>query len=78
VESLPEAVEALVRYSKLVAGEYPDWDDYRAAMECERRVLLRVTIDRVGPQRRLVIAAQAPEQVALPEARPYVRWRWIV
>jgi PPOX class probable F420-dependent enzyme len=51
VESLPEAMEALVRYYKLVAGEHPDWDDYRAAMERERRVLLRITIARVGPQR---------------------------
>jgi PPOX class probable F420-dependent enzyme len=51
VESLPEAMEGLVRYYRLVAGEHPDWDDYRAAMERERRVLLRIHIERVGPTR---------------------------
>jgi hypothetical protein len=32
-----------------VSGEHPDWDDYRAAMERERRVLLRITVTRSGP-----------------------------
>jgi PPOX class probable F420-dependent enzyme len=52
VESLPEAMEALVRYYRLVAGEHPDWADYRAAMQRERRVLLRIHPDRVGPLRQ--------------------------
>src|SRR5919204_3063372 len=30
VESLPEAMEALVRYYRLVAGEHPNWEEYRA------------------------------------------------
>jgi PPOX class probable F420-dependent enzyme len=51
VESLPAAMDGLVRYYRLVAGEHPDWDDYRTAMERERRVLLRIRIDRVGPTR---------------------------
>lgn len=51
IESLPEAMEGLVRYYRLVSGEHPDWDDYRAAMERDRRVLLRITIERVGPNR---------------------------
>jgi PPOX class probable F420-dependent enzyme len=51
VETLPEAMEALVRYYRLAAGEHPDWDDYRAAMVRDRRVLLRIHIDRVGPKR---------------------------
>jgi PPOX class probable F420-dependent enzyme len=51
VESLPEAMDALVRYYRLVAGEHPDWADYRAAMERERRVVLRIRIERVGPSR---------------------------
>jgi PPOX class probable F420-dependent enzyme len=49
VLSLPEAMEPLVEYYRTTAGEHPDWDDYRAAMERERRVLLRVTIERAGP-----------------------------
>jgi PPOX class probable F420-dependent enzyme len=51
VLSLPEAMEPLVDYYRRGSGEHPDWDDYRAAMERERRVLLRVTIDRAGPDR---------------------------
>ena len=49
VETVPAAMEALVRYYRLTAGEHPDWDDYRAAMARDRRVLLRINIDRVGP-----------------------------
>jgi PPOX class probable F420-dependent enzyme len=49
VLSLPEAMEPLVDYYRTTAGEHPDWDDYRAAMERERRVLLRLTIERAGP-----------------------------
>jgi PPOX class probable F420-dependent enzyme len=49
VESLPEAMEGLVRYYHLVVGEHPDWDDYRQAMERDQRVLLRMHIERVGP-----------------------------
>jgi PPOX class probable F420-dependent enzyme len=51
IESLPEAMEGLVRYYQLVAGEHPDWDDYRAAMRRERRVVLRIHIERAGPTR---------------------------
>ncbi|HVW33349.1 MAG TPA: PPOX class F420-dependent oxidoreductase [Acidimicrobiia bacterium] len=51
VVSLPEAMDGLVDYYRRVAGEHPDWADYRAALERERRVLLRITIDRVGPNR---------------------------
>jgi PPOX class probable F420-dependent enzyme len=46
---LPEAMEGLVDYYRGLAGEHPDWDDYRAAMERERRVLVRVTVTRAGP-----------------------------
>lgn len=51
VQVLPEAMEPLVDYYRSVAGEHPDWDDYRAAMRKERRVLLRITITRAGPDR---------------------------
>lgn len=47
--SLPDAMELLVEYYRLIAGEHPDWDDYRAAMEREQRVILRVTLTRAGP-----------------------------
>jgi PPOX class probable F420-dependent enzyme len=46
---LPEAMEPLVEYYRSIAGEHPDWDEYRAAMEKERRVLLVVTVEAAGP-----------------------------
>jgi PPOX class probable F420-dependent enzyme len=46
---LPAAMEPLVEYYRGVAGEHPDWDDYRAAMVRERRVLIRIDITRAGP-----------------------------
>ena len=49
IVSLPDAMEGLVDYFRRVSGEHDDWDDYRAAMERERRVLLRVTVTRAGP-----------------------------
>jgi PPOX class probable F420-dependent enzyme len=51
VLSLPEAMEPLVEYYRGVSGEHPDWDDYRRAMERDRRVLLRVELTRAGPDR---------------------------
>lgn len=50
VASLPEALLGLVQYYRDVAGEHPDWDEYRAAMVKERRVLLRLSVDEVGPK----------------------------
>jgi PPOX class probable F420-dependent enzyme len=51
VVSLPEALPLLEDYYRHVSGEHPDWDDYRAAMERERRVLLRIELERAGPDR---------------------------
>ncbi|HEX2038648.1 MAG TPA: PPOX class F420-dependent oxidoreductase [Acidimicrobiales bacterium] len=51
VVPLPEAMDGLVSLYRSVAGEHPDWDDYRAAMERERRVLLVIEVERVGPDR---------------------------
>jgi PPOX class probable F420-dependent enzyme len=46
---LPEAMEPLVEYYRAISGEHPDWDDYRAAMERDRRVILRMSVERAGP-----------------------------
>ena len=43
-------VDELVDYYRSLQGEHPDWDDYRAAMERDQRVLLRVTITKAGPK----------------------------
>ncbi|MFC3962428.1 PPOX class F420-dependent oxidoreductase [Nocardia jiangsuensis] len=46
---MPEALDGLVDYYRCIAGEHPDWDDYRAAMERQNKSLIRVTIERWGP-----------------------------
>jgi PPOX class probable F420-dependent enzyme len=51
VLSLPDAMESLVDYYRQLSGEHPDWDDYRAAMERDRRVLLQIRVERAGPDR---------------------------
>ncbi|MBV9314543.1 MAG: PPOX class F420-dependent oxidoreductase [Pseudonocardia sp.] len=51
IVSLPEAMPGLEEYYREVAGEHPNWDDYRAAMKRERRVLLRIELLRAGPDR---------------------------
>lgn len=47
----PDALDLLVDYYRRGAGEHPDWDDYRAAMVRERRVVLRISPTRAGPDR---------------------------
>lgn len=39
-----DTVEALVALYRAVAGEHPDWDEYRRAMVTDRRVLLRLPV----------------------------------
>ncbi len=51
IVSLPEAMQGLVDYYRGVSGEHPNWDEYRQAMERERRVLVRLTIEHAGPDR---------------------------
>ena len=49
IVSLPEAMDGLVDYYRRISGEHPDWDDYRRAMQDQHRVLVRISIDAVGP-----------------------------
>lgn len=51
VHSLPGAMDGLVDYYRRISGEHSDWDDYRAAMRRERRVLVTVALTRAGPDR---------------------------
>ena len=41
-----EAVEELVDLYRALAGEHPDWDDYRRAMVAERRLVVRLAPTR--------------------------------
>ncbi|TGD89970.1 PPOX class F420-dependent oxidoreductase [Mycolicibacterium sp. CH28] len=49
VIDLPEAVDALVDYFRAVAGEHPDWAEYREAMVRQGKCLIRVTPATWGP-----------------------------
>ncbi len=49
VIDMPEALEPLVDYYRCIAGEHPDWDEYRAAMAEQDKSLIRITIERWGP-----------------------------
>jgi PPOX class probable F420-dependent enzyme len=40
-------VEALVGYYRTAAGEHPDWDEYRAVMVSDRRVLMTMSVEHV-------------------------------
>ena len=52
VLSLPRAMDPLIDYYMRFPDENPDWDDYRARMERERRVLIRIELERAGPDRQ--------------------------
>jgi PPOX class probable F420-dependent enzyme len=49
VIDVPEAVESLVDYYRAIAGEHPNWDEYRSAMLDQRKCLIRVTLQSWGP-----------------------------
>lgn len=44
----PDRLDALVDYYRRLSGEHPDWDEYRASMQKDRRVLLRFDIERAS------------------------------
>jgi PPOX class probable F420-dependent enzyme len=44
-----EDVEPLVDYFRCIAGEHPDWDEYRAAMIKQGKTLLRITPESWSP-----------------------------
>ena len=46
---LPDAMDGLIAYYRGISGEHPDWDEYRAAMERDQRLLLRITVTKAGP-----------------------------
>ncbi|AYY15528.1 PPOX class F420-dependent oxidoreductase [Actinobacteria bacterium YIM 96077] len=49
VLDMPDALEPLVEYYRNIAGEHPDWDEYREAMRRQGKSLIRVTPQRWGP-----------------------------
>jgi PPOX class probable F420-dependent enzyme len=51
IVSLPDAMDILVAYYRRLQGEHPDWDEYREAMVRDQRCIIRLTIERAGPDR---------------------------
>ncbi|MER6350051.1 PPOX class F420-dependent oxidoreductase [Streptomyces sp. NPDC001595] len=49
VVDAPESVEPLVEYYRNIAGEHPDWDEYREAMLKQGKSIIRITPERWGP-----------------------------
>jgi PPOX class probable F420-dependent enzyme len=49
VIDIPDAVELLVDYYRAIAGEHPDWSEYRRAMLDQGKCLIRITPRRWGP-----------------------------
>ncbi|OAR23172.1 PPOX class F420-dependent enzyme [Streptomyces sp. ERV7] len=45
-------VEELIQLYRDVQGEHPDWEDYRRAMVRDRRVVLRLRVERAYGQPR--------------------------
>jgi PPOX class probable F420-dependent enzyme len=50
--SMPDAMERLVDYYRRISGEHPDWDEYRSVMKEQKRLIIRISIDKVGPTRQ--------------------------
>ena len=43
-------VEELIAYYRQLAGEHPDWEDYRRAMVADKRMIIRVRPERAYGQ----------------------------
>jgi PPOX class probable F420-dependent enzyme len=49
VLDMPAALGPLVEYYRCIAGEHPDWEEYRQAMVAQDKSLIRITIESWGP-----------------------------
>jgi hypothetical protein len=46
---MPEAGDGLVEYFRCIAGEHPNWTEYREAMALQNKSLIRITPTRWSP-----------------------------
>src|SRR4051795_11298081 len=65
VLDVPDSVEPLVEYFRNIAGEHPDWEEYREAMVEQGKSLLRITPTRWGP----VATGGVPQRAGRPPGR---------
>lgn len=49
VVDLPDALDGLCQYFRVISGDHPDWEEYRTAMQRQGKCLIRLAIDRWGP-----------------------------
>ena len=49
VLDVPEALDGLVDYFRVISGEHSDWAEYRQAMSDQGKCLIRLSIERWGP-----------------------------
>ena len=52
IVSLPEALDTLVNLQRQVYGEHKSWPEFHQRMAREQRVIIRITIESVGPKVR--------------------------
>ncbi|MDQ0775814.1 PPOX class F420-dependent oxidoreductase [Streptomyces aurantiacus] len=58
----PDSVEPLVEYYRNIAGEHPDWDEYREAMRKQAKSIIRITPKKWGPVATGGFPPKQPEQ----------------
>lgn len=46
-EADDETVRELIEVYRAIAGEHPNWDEYRAVMVADRRLVIRLPVERV-------------------------------
>jgi PPOX class probable F420-dependent enzyme len=47
---LPDAMDMLIYWYRQLRGEHRNWDEYRKQMVDQKRAIIRVSIEKVGPQ----------------------------
>ena len=50
--SLPAAMRSLMFLQRQVYGEHKNWSEFEDRMKRERRVIIRISLDTVGPTQR--------------------------
>lgn len=50
-QTRPGTVDMLVQVYRAIGGEHPDWDEYRAAMVADQRVVIRIHPERASGER---------------------------
>ena len=51
-EIIPQAMDIILDWHRQIRGEPENWDDIRKKTIAERRIAMRINIEKVGPQNR--------------------------